>query len=43
MPEYYSCPVSEAISLKVLCLPLFVDLSLENVDRISQIINENLT
>lgn len=43
MPEYYSCPVSESVALKVLCLPLYADLSLENVEKISQIINENLT
>lgn len=42
MPEYYACPVSEATASKVLCLPLYVDLSLEDVDIISQIINENL-
>lgn len=36
------CPVSESIALKVLCLPLYHDLSDNDVKGISQIITENL-
>lgn len=43
MPEYQPCPVSEATALKVLCLPLYVDLSLDNVDLICQIINNTIS
>lgn len=36
------CPVSEDVALRVVSLPLYHDLSLENVDRISDIIKQNL-
>jgi dTDP-4-amino-4,6-dideoxygalactose transaminase len=35
-----SCPVSEDISLRVLCLPLYPDLAEADVDRIAMIVNE---
>jgi dTDP-4-amino-4,6-dideoxygalactose transaminase len=35
-----SCPVSEDISSRVLALPLYTDLSTEDVSRISTIVNE---
>ncbi len=34
----YSCPVSENASKRVLCLPLYVGLEIENVEKISNII-----
>lgn len=37
-----SCPVSESIAARVLCLPLFYELQEKEVDRISQIIIQNL-
>lgn len=37
-----SCPVSEDISLRVLCLPLHAELSHEDVRRISELINQIL-
>lgn len=36
------CPVSEDISLKVLCLPLHAELAHEDVERIATLINQNL-
>lgn len=42
MPEHFSCPVSEDISLRVLCLPLYVGLPSQDVERISDIINKSL-
>ncbi len=42
MPEYYACPVSEDISLRVLCLPLYVGLPSQDVEHISNIINKSL-
>jgi dTDP-4-amino-4,6-dideoxygalactose transaminase len=42
MPVRYECPVSEDISVRVLCLPLYVGLSPEDITTISQIINKNL-
>lgn len=35
-----SCPVSEDVSSRVLALPLFTDLSVEDISRIAGIINE---
>lgn len=35
-----ACPVSESVSRRVLCLPLFVDLQKEDQNRIIDIINE---
>lgn len=37
-----SCPVSEDITVRIACLPLFTDLSNENVDKISRIIIKNI-
>ncbi|MDQ1088734.1 DegT/DnrJ/EryC1/StrS aminotransferase family protein [Siphonobacter sp. SORGH_AS_1065] len=37
-----SCPVSEAMALRALCLPLYPDLSDTDVQRIISIVNENL-
>lgn len=42
MPQFYSCPWSEDISLRVLSLPLYVGLERNVVERICQIINQNL-
>ncbi|TDE16555.1 DegT/DnrJ/EryC1/StrS family aminotransferase [Dyadobacter psychrotolerans] len=42
MPGQISCPVSENISERVLCLPLYVGLPLTDVERISAIINSVL-
>ena len=39
LTEYYSCPVSEDISKRVLCLPLYHDLEKENIEKICTIIN----
>jgi len=38
--EKQSCPVSENIASRVLCLPLYADLSIEDVELISSIVNE---
>lgn len=40
---YQPCPVSESFARRVLCLPLYYDLSLEDVRRISQIVNLTLS
>ncbi len=40
LPDYYSCPISEDISSRILCLPLFSDLMHEEVERISNVIME---
>jgi dTDP-4-amino-4,6-dideoxygalactose transaminase len=37
-----SCPVSEDIASRVLCLPLYYDLDLEDVNRIASIIKDTL-
>lgn len=37
-----TCHISEDISSRIACLPLYTDLSLQNVDHICQIINDNL-
>lgn len=42
MPKHFSCPVSESISSRVLSLPLYTDLPLQDVERISSIINQSL-
>ncbi|WP_064197129.1 MULTISPECIES: DegT/DnrJ/EryC1/StrS aminotransferase family protein [Emticicia] len=39
---YNPCPVSENIALRALSLPLYYDLALTDVERITQIINSNL-
>ena len=33
-----SCPISESLSNRILCLPLYSDLGIEQVDRISEIV-----
>lgn len=40
LPDYYSCPISEDISSRILCLPLFSDLMHVEVERISNLIME---
>lgn len=40
--ERQSCPVSEDISSRIACLPLYPDLSDEEVIKISQIVKENI-
>ena len=42
MPRQISCPVSENISERVLCLPLYVGLPVSDIERISAIINSHL-
>ena len=37
-----SCPISEDVSLRVLCLPLYPSLAEEDVDRIATIVNETV-
>lgn len=39
---YNPCPVSESYSLRALSLPLYYDLALNDVEKISTIINQNL-
>lgn len=36
-----SCPISESISKKILCLPLYHDLSLKTVEKIGNIVLQN--
>lgn len=38
----YSCPISESISKRILCLPLFYDLNKSDIKRISKIVLENI-
>lgn len=40
--EYQSCPVSEDISLRILCLPLYYELKEEELKLISKIVMQNL-
>lgn len=42
MPRRFDCPVSEDLALRVLCLPLYVGLECCELEKISNIINENL-
>ena len=42
LKEYTPCPVSEEISSRIACLPLFVDLSGEDVEFITKLIKEAL-
>lgn len=37
-----SCPLSEDISKKILCLPLYSGLNIKSVERISRIVNESI-
>jgi dTDP-4-amino-4,6-dideoxygalactose transaminase len=39
LTEHYSCPVSEDISKRVLCLPLYFDLEEQIIEEICKIIN----
>lgn len=39
LTERYECPISEDISKRVLCLPLYFDLKESNIEKISKIIN----
>ncbi|PWJ59292.1 dTDP-4-amino-4,6-dideoxygalactose transaminase [Dyadobacter jejuensis] len=43
MPQRFDCPISEDISLRVMCLPLYVGLPQEDVKRICNIINDYLS
>ena len=40
--ENVSCPVSEDISSRIACLPLYVGLEDENVEKIARIVKENV-
>ncbi|MCY7349160.1 MAG: DegT/DnrJ/EryC1/StrS family aminotransferase [Cytophagaceae bacterium] len=42
MPDYQACPVSEDMASRVLCLPLYHDLSTDDVDRIARIVLETV-
>lgn len=39
--DYQSCPVAESVASKVLCLPLYYDLPMEDIVRICSVINKN--
>lgn len=39
LTKHYSCPVSEDISKRVLCLPMYFDLEESHIERICKIIN----
>lgn len=43
LTKTYFCPVSEDISKRILCLPLYHDLQIEDVERISTLILTNQT
>ncbi len=38
--QRYDCPVSESIARRVLCLPLYDDLNLDDVARVCEVLNE---
>ncbi len=42
VPDYQPCPVSEDVALRVLCLPLYPDLTESDVDRIATLVNETV-
>lgn len=42
LKSYYPCPVSEDISKRVLCLPIYNELGLKDVENISNLINKNI-
>lgn len=42
LDKYYSCPISESISKRILCLPLHTYLNKINIEKISQIILNNI-
>ena len=37
---YQNCPVSEDIASRVLCLPMYDSLTVENIERICEVIND---
>jgi dTDP-4-amino-4,6-dideoxygalactose transaminase len=39
MPEKFHCPISQDLSSRVLCLPLYYDLLSSEVEQISEIVN----
>lgn len=39
---HYSCPVSEDVALRALCLPLYAGLAMKDVERIAEITNSML-
>lgn len=39
LTEHYSCPISDDISKRVLCLPMYFDLEEFHIEKISKIIN----
>lgn len=40
--QKYSCPISENVSKRILCLPLYPDLEHDNVRKIAALVNMNL-
>ena len=42
LKSYQTCPVSESYANRVLCLPLYLDLKLEDVERIAQLVLKEL-
>lgn len=42
LKQKYSCPISEDISTRIICLPLYVGLEEENIYKICKIIKDNL-
>ena len=40
--QYQSCPISEDISSRILCLPLYADLSLTDASRVAEKLKESL-
>lgn len=43
LPDYQPCPISEDVASRVLCLPLYSDLSLENVEVVSSIVKDAIS
>lgn len=43
LPDYQPCPISEDVASRVLCLPLYSDLSTENVKLVSSIVKDTIT
>ena len=43
LEKKYSCPVSEDISRRVACLPLYYDLDVKDVDRICEIVCQEIS
>lgn len=42
LPEKIHCPVSESVSSRIICLPLYPDMEHEHVEKIAEIINLNI-